>query len=68
MWAACACPKGLRHGYGIRNQQSNIEQHYTQKYIEHSSMNTTAIYTTLIGDGEYEMMARVWLRNKNDNH
>lgn len=58
MCGACACPKGLKHGYGIRNQQSNIEQNYTQKYMEHSSMNTTAIYATLIGEGEYEMKAR----------
>lgn len=57
---ACACPKGLRHGYGIRNQQRGVQQHYIQRYMGHSSAQTTTIYTTVVGDDEHDMMEHVW--------
>lgn len=57
---ARASPKGLRHGFGTHNTQRNIPQHSIQKYLGHSSIETTAIYTTLVSDDEYEMMARTW--------
>ena len=43
-----ACPRGLRHSYGVA------------AVLGHASLTTTAIYTTAIGAGARELVSRVW--------
>ena len=42
-----ACPRGLRHGYGVA------------AVLGHASLDTTAIYTTALGAEARELVARV---------
>ena len=55
-----ACPKGLRHGFGIHAIRSGIQLNMLQKWMGHSSIETTAIYTNAIGPEEMELAERMW--------
>jgi len=44
-----ACPKGLRHGYGIYAIQSGVQINMLRKWVGHSSIETTAIFTNAVG-------------------
>lgn len=57
---AQACPKGLRHGYGIHAIRSGVPLNMLQKWMGHASMSTTAIYTNAIGEEEQAIAARMW--------
>jgi integrase len=57
---AQACPKGLRHGYGIRAVQSGVQLNMLQKWMGHASMSTTAIYADACGAEEQEIADRMW--------
>jgi integrase/recombinase XerD len=55
-----ACPKGLRHGFGIHATRVGVQLHMLQKWMGHTSMTTTAIYATAAGREEMEIAARMW--------
>ena len=55
-----ACPKGLRHGYGIHAVRSGVQLHMLQKWMGHASMSTTAIYANAVGQEELEIADRMW--------
>ena len=55
-----ACPKGLRHGYGIHAVRSGVQLHMLQKWMGHTSMSTTAIYANAVGQEELEIADRMW--------
>lgn len=55
-----ACPKGLRHGYGIHAVQSGVQLNMLQKWMGHASMSTTAIYANAVGEEELEIARRMW--------
>lgn len=55
-----ACPKGLRHGYGIHAIRSGIPLNMLQKWMGHASIKTTAIYTNALGPEEREIAQRMW--------
>ena len=55
-----ACPKGLRHGYGIHAIKNGVQLHMLQKWMGHADMSTTAIYSTALGPEEQEIAARMW--------
>lgn len=55
-----ACPKGLRHGFGIHATRVGVQLHMLQKWMGHTSMTTTAIYATAAGIEEMEIAARMW--------
>jgi integrase/recombinase XerD len=57
---AQACPKGLRHGYGIHAIRSGVQLNMLQKWMGHASMTTTAIYADAIGEEELEIADRMW--------
>ncbi len=57
---AQACPKGLRHGYGIHAIRSGVQLNMLQKWMGHASMTTTAIYANAIGAEELEIADRMW--------
>lgn len=56
-----ACPKGLRHGFGVAAIQSGVPLNLVQKWLGHSRMSTTAIYANAIGDEERQIASRMWL-------
>lgn len=56
----CASPKGLRHGFGIKAVASKVPLNMTQKWLGHSRLATTAIYTNAIGPEEQEIAKRMW--------
>lgn len=55
-----ACPKGLRHGYGIHAIRSGVQLNMLQKWMGHASMATTAIYANALGKEELEIADRMW--------
>lgn len=55
-----ACPKGLRHGYGIHAIRSGVQLNMLQKWMGHASMDTTAIYANAIGAEELAIADRMW--------
>lgn len=55
-----ACPKGLRHGYGIHAVQSGVQLNMLQKWLGHANIATTAIYATAVGPEELELADRMW--------
>ena len=56
-----ACPKGLRHGFGIKAVTSEVPLNMTQKWLGHSRIATTAIYTNATGPEEKQIAERMWL-------
>lgn len=57
---AQACPKGLRHGYGIHAIRSGVPVTLPQKWLGHASLSTTAIYTNALGADELHIARRMW--------
>lgn len=55
-----ACPKGLRHGYGVQAIRCGVPLHLLQRWLGHASLSTTAIYTQVIGEEEREIAQRMW--------
>lgn len=53
-------PKGLRHGFGVHAIASGIPLNILQKWMGHTSMETTAIYATPTGQEEYDIAGRMW--------
>jgi integrase len=60
-----AMPKGLRHGFGVANAESNIPAHLTQRWMGHARLETTAIYQQAIGSEERAFAERLW---RNERH
>lgn len=46
---AKACPRGLRHSFGVRAILAGVPLHMLQRWMGHASMETTAIYATVLG-------------------
>lgn len=55
-----ACPKGLRHAFGVRAILADIPLHMLQRWMGHASMRITAIYATVIGKEQLELSDRMW--------
>jgi site-specific recombinase XerD len=55
-----ACPKGLRHAFGIAAIQRGIPLNLIQKWLGHSKIETTAIYTNAMGAEERLIAERMW--------
>lgn len=56
-----ATPKGLRHGFAIAALQAGLPLNMVKKWLGHSRLSTTAIYTDAIGDEERAIAARLWV-------
>ena len=56
-----ATPKGLRHGFGIKAVTSEVPLNMTQKWLGHSRIATTAIYTNAMGPEEKQIAERTWV-------
>ncbi|WP_206740776.1 tyrosine-type recombinase/integrase [Euryhalocaulis caribicus] len=55
-----ACPKGLRHGLAIVATQRGVPLNLLQRWLGHSSLETTAIYAEAIGPEERKLATRLW--------
>ena len=55
-----ACPRGLRHGFGVGTLQASVPINLVQKWMGHARISTTAIYADASGDEEAEFAARFW--------
>jgi integrase len=55
-----ACPKGLRHGFGIHAIRSGVPINLVQRWLGHARMETTAIYLQAMGEEERSIAARMW--------
>lgn len=57
---AHACPKGLRHGFGVAAVESGIPLNLLQRWLGHEKLETTAIYVNAIGAEERNIAQRMW--------
>lgn len=55
-----ACPKGLRHSFGVSALQKEVPLNMVRKWLGHSRLSTTAIYADAMGDEEREIAVRFW--------
>ena len=55
-----ACPKGLRHGFGVQAVSKGIALNMVQKWLGHAQLTTTAIYANAVGAVEQSIAARMW--------
>jgi len=55
-----ACPKGLRHGYGVACVAVKIPLTIIQKWLGHARIETTAIYLDVLGKEERALAKRLW--------
>ena len=54
-----ACPRGLRHSYGVAAVTAGVPLPTVAAVLGHASLTTTAIYTTAIGAEARELASRV---------
>jgi integrase len=57
-----ACPRGLRHAFGVANAEMNIPASLTQRWMGHARLETTAIYQEALADEERAFAKRLWAR------
>jgi len=55
-----ATPKGLRHGFAIACLDKGLPLNMVQKWMGHSSIETTAIYANATGKEERSLLAKLW--------
>lgn len=57
-----ATPRGLRHSHAIHALRSGVPLNFVQRWLGHSRMETTSIYTTAMGPEERAIATRMWRR------
>jgi integrase/recombinase XerD len=55
-----ATPRGLRHGFAVSAVLSGVPLTLVQKWLGHASLNTTAVYSDVVGPEERELAKRMW--------
>ncbi|MBB6010808.1 integrase [Aquamicrobium lusatiense] len=55
-----ASPKGLRHGYGVNAISSGVPLNMLSKWMGHSAIEITSIYTNAVGSEQKQISARMW--------
>ena len=60
---AMACPKGLRHGFGVACVASKIPQCIIQRWLGHKRPETTAIYLNVVEDEERKLAQDTWFED-----
>ena len=53
-----ACPKGLRHGFGVAAVSAGIPLNLAQRWMGHAKLSTTAIYAEAVGDEELAIVSQ----------
>ena len=60
---SAACPRGLRHAFGVGTLQAGIPLNLAQRWLGHARISTTAIYAAACGPEEQAFAARFWRAN-----
>lgn len=55
-----ACPRGLRHGFGVGALQAGVPVTQLQRWLGHARLSTTAIYAEISGPEERLLAGRYW--------
>ena len=55
-----ACPKGLRHAFGIAAVTAGVPLPTIAAVLGHADISTTAIYTTAVGIEARTFLSRMW--------
>jgi integrase len=55
-----ACPRGLRHGFGVGSLQSGVPVTLVQRWMGHARLSTTSIYLNVCGPEEIAFARRFW--------
>ncbi|MEJ0019689.1 MAG: site-specific integrase [Acetobacteraceae bacterium] len=55
-----ASPKGLRHSFGVTALQAGVPINLVRRWLGHSRLTTTEIYTDAIGPEERAIAKRLW--------
>lgn len=55
-----ACPRGLRHAFGVGSLQAGVPLNLVQRWLGHARITTTAIYADACGPEEAEIAQRFW--------
>jgi integrase/recombinase XerD len=55
-----AKPKALRHAFGVAGTQASVPLNIIQRWMGHSRIETTAIYTNAVGDEELMLAKKMW--------
>ena len=55
-----ACPRGLRHGFGVGTLQASVPLNLVQKWMGHAHISSTAIYADASGDEEVFFAEKFW--------
>jgi integrase len=56
-----AMPKALRHAFGVGGTQTGVPLNLIQRWLGHADIQTTAIYTDVMGDEERFLAERMWI-------
>jgi integrase/recombinase XerD len=59
-----ACPRGLRHAFGVGSLQSGVPLNLAQRWLGHAHISTTAIYAAASGPEEIFFIRRFWHGNR----
>jgi integrase/recombinase XerD len=55
-----ACPRGLRHGFGVGTLQAGVPLNLVQSWMGHARLSTTAIYANASGPEEIAFAEKFW--------
>lgn len=55
-----ACPRGLRHGFGVGTLQSGVPLNLIQRWMGHARLRTTLIYASVLGPDEIPFARKFW--------
>jgi integrase/recombinase XerD len=55
-----ACPRGLRHAFGVGSLQASVPLNLAQRWLGHARISTTAIYAAASGPEEVGFAHRYW--------
>jgi integrase/recombinase XerD len=55
-----ACPRGLRHAFGIGSLQAGVPLNLAQRWLGHARISTTAIYAAASGPEEVAFARQFW--------
>jgi integrase len=55
-----ACPRGLRHGFGVGTLHAGVPVTLVQRWLGHARLSTTAIYAEVSGPEEDAFAQRYW--------
>jgi site-specific recombinase XerD len=54
-------PKALRHAFGVGGTQAGVPLNIIQRWLGHADIQTTAIYTNVMGAEERCLANRMWM-------